>query len=86
MTSGSAENSFFDYSKFEAMTSLSGGETARSDEDQFCAKVINLAIFEFYCRLTSGLNKARIQKKNGTFATTHTFAFSYLPRHFWATI
>ena len=36
---GSAENSFFDHSKFEAMKSLSGWEAACSDEDQFCAKI-----------------------------------------------
>ena len=36
---GSAENSFFDHSKFEAMKSLSGWEATRSDKDQFCAKI-----------------------------------------------
>ena len=37
---GSAENSFFfDYSKFEAMKSLSGWDAARCDEHQFCAKI-----------------------------------------------
>ena len=36
---GSAENSFFDHSKFEAMKSLSGWEAVRSDEDQFRAKI-----------------------------------------------
>ena len=36
---GSAENNFFDHSKFEARKSLSGWEAARSDEDQFCAKI-----------------------------------------------
>ena len=36
---GSAENNFFDHSKFEAMKSLSGWEAARSDEDQFRAKI-----------------------------------------------
>ena len=35
---GSAVNSFFDYSKFEAMKSLSGWDAARCDEHQFCAK------------------------------------------------
>ena len=33
---GSAEDSFFDHSKFEATKSLSGWEAAHSDEDQFC--------------------------------------------------
>ena len=33
---GSVENNFFDYSKFEAMKSLSGWETARSDEHLLC--------------------------------------------------
>ena len=32
---GSAVNSFFDDSKFEAMKSLSGSEAARCDEHQF---------------------------------------------------
>ena len=36
---GSAENSFFDHRKFEAMKSLSGWEAAHSDEDQFRAKI-----------------------------------------------
>ena len=36
---GSAENSFFDYSEFEAMKSLSGWDGARCDEHQFCAKI-----------------------------------------------
>ena len=36
---GSAENSFFDYSKFEAMKLLSGWDAARCDEHQFCAKI-----------------------------------------------
>ena len=50
---GSAENSFFDYSKYEAMKSLSGRVAARSDEDQFRAKikvsartVFELSLFE----------------------------------------
>ena len=34
---GSAENNFFDHSKFEAMKSLSGWEAAHSDKDQFHA-------------------------------------------------
>ena len=36
---GSAENSFFDYSKFEAMKALSGWDAARCDEHQFRAKI-----------------------------------------------
>ena len=36
---GSAGNSFFDYSEFEAMKSLSGWVTARCDEHQFLAKI-----------------------------------------------
>ena len=36
--SGSAVNSFFDHSKFEAMKS-SGCEAARCDEHQFRAKI-----------------------------------------------
>ena len=36
---GSAESSFFDHSKFEAMKSLSSWEAACSDEDQFHAKI-----------------------------------------------
>ena len=36
---GSAENSFFDHSKFEAVKLLSGWEAARSDEDQFHTKI-----------------------------------------------
>ena len=36
---GSAENSFFDYSKFEAMKSLNGWDAARCDEHQFRAKI-----------------------------------------------
>ena len=36
---GSAENSFFDYSKFVAMKSLSGWDAAHCDEHQFRAKI-----------------------------------------------
>ena len=36
---GSAENSFFDHSKFEAMKLLSSWEAARSDEEQVRAKI-----------------------------------------------
>ena len=36
---GSAGNSFFDYSKFEALKSLSGWDVARCDEHQFRAKI-----------------------------------------------
>ena len=36
---GSAENSFFDNSKFEAMKSLSGWDAAHCDEHQFHAKI-----------------------------------------------
>ena len=36
---GSAENNFFDHSKFEAVKSLSGWEAARSDKDQFRTKI-----------------------------------------------
>ena len=36
---GSAGNSFFDYSKFEAMKSLSGWVAVRCDEHQFRAKI-----------------------------------------------
>ena len=36
---GSAENSFSDHSKFEAMKSLSGWEATCSDKDQFRAKI-----------------------------------------------
>ena len=36
---GSAGNSFFDYSEFEAMKSLSGWVAARCDEHQFHAKI-----------------------------------------------
>ena len=36
---GSAGNSFFDYSEFEVMTSLSGWVAARCDEHQFRAKI-----------------------------------------------
>ena len=36
---GSVENSFFDYSKFEAMKSLSSWDAARCDEHQFRAKI-----------------------------------------------
>ena len=36
---GSAENSFFDYSKFEAIKSLSGWDAAHCDEHQFRAKI-----------------------------------------------
>ena len=36
---GSAENSFFDYSKFEAMKSLSGWDATRCEEHQFRAKI-----------------------------------------------
>ena len=71
---GSAENSFFDHSKFEAMKSLNDWEAARSDKDQFRAK-IKVSVpepFSSYRRLTSGLNKERKKNtKNGTFATTH---------------
>ena len=35
----SAGNSFFDYSEFEAMKSLSGWVAARCDEHQFRAKI-----------------------------------------------
>ena len=37
--SGSAGNSFFDYSEFEAMKSLCGWVAARCDEHQFRAKI-----------------------------------------------
>ena len=37
--SGSAGNSFFDYSKFEAIKLLSGWDAARCDEHQFRAKI-----------------------------------------------
>ena len=45
---GSAGNSFFDYSKFEAMKSLSGWDAARCGKHQFRAKikVSTRAIFE----------------------------------------
>ena len=36
---GSAGNSFFDYSEFEAMKSLSGWVAARCDEHQFRTKI-----------------------------------------------
>ena len=36
---GSTENSFFDYSKFEAMKSLSGWDAVRCNEQQFRAKI-----------------------------------------------
>ena len=36
---GNAENSLFDHNKFEAMKSLTGWEAARSDENQFRAKI-----------------------------------------------
>ena len=36
---GSAVNNFFDHGNFEAMKTLSGWETARCDEHQFCAKI-----------------------------------------------
>ena len=36
---GSVGNSFFDYSKFEAMKLLSGWDVARCGEHQFCAKI-----------------------------------------------
>ena len=36
---GSAGNSFFDYSKFEAMKSLSGWDAARCSKHQFRAKI-----------------------------------------------
>ena len=36
---GSAMNSFFDHSKFEAMKSLSGWEAACCNEHQFHAKI-----------------------------------------------
>ena len=36
---GSAENSFFYYSTFEAMKSLSGWDAACCDEHQFRAKI-----------------------------------------------
>ena len=54
---GSAENSFFDHSKMEAMKSLSVWEAAHSDDDQFRAEP-----FSSYRCLTSGLNKERITK------------------------
>ena len=45
---GSAVNSLFDHSKFEAMKSLSGWEAVRCDEHQYRAKikVSRGAIFE----------------------------------------
>ena len=36
---GSAGNSFFDYSKYKAIKSLSGWDAAHCDEHQFCAKI-----------------------------------------------
>ena len=36
---GSAGNSFFDYSKFEATQSLGGWDAAHCDEHQFRAKI-----------------------------------------------
>ena len=36
---GSAGNSFFDYSKFEAMKLLSGWDVACCGKHQFCAKI-----------------------------------------------
>ena len=36
---GSAVNSFFNHSKFEAMKLLSGCEAVRCDKHQFCAKI-----------------------------------------------
>ena len=56
---GSAENSFFDLSKFEAMKSLSSWEAACSDKDKFCAKMKSFLIYHL---LTSGLNEERITK------------------------
>ena len=66
---GSAENSFFDYSKFEAMKSLSGWEAAHSDKDQFRAniKVSGEQFLSYRC-----LNKSRNEEmKNGIFAIAH---------------
>ena len=47
--SSQAGNSFFDYSEFKALKSLSGWDAARCDEHQFCAKikVSTGAVFEF---------------------------------------
>ena len=42
---GSAENSFFDRSKFEGMKSLRCWEAVWSDEDQFRAKIKYLSHF-----------------------------------------
>ena len=66
---GRAENSFFDYSKFEAMKLLSGWDAARCDEHQFQAKikVSTWAVFEL---LSTDRNKLR-NKKNGTFANAY---------------
>ena len=66
--------------KFEAMKTLSGCKAVYCDKHQFCAEP-----FSSYHRLTSGLNKEeRIRKM--ALLLPHTFAFSCLPRGFWATM
>ena len=82
---GSAGNSFFDYSEFEAMKSLSGWVAARCDEHQFHAKikVSTWAVFELSL-FEQSRNEERIWKM--AILLTHTFAFSCLLRGFWATI
>ena len=83
---GSAENNFFDHSKFEAMKLLSGWEAVRSNEDQFRTKIkVSTWAILSYCRLASSLNKEeRIRKM--AHLLLPTFAFRYLLCGFWATV
>ena len=76
---------FIDQGEFEAMKSLSGWEAVRSDEHQFHAKikVSVLAIFELSL-FDKWSEQRRITKM--ALSLLHTFAFSCLPRGFWATI
>ena len=46
---GSGENSFFYYSKLEAMKSLSGGNAACCDEHRFCASSMFVVKLYGFC-------------------------------------
>ena len=83
---GSAGNSFFDYSEFEAMKSLSGWVAACCDEHQFRAKIkVNTwAVFKLSLFEQSRNEERRIRKM--ALLLPHTFVFSCLPCGFWATI
>ena len=74
---------FIDQGEFEAMKSLSGWEAARSDENQFRAK-ITLAVFEL--SLLGKWSEQRIRIRKMALLLSHTFAFSCLPRGFWPLI